>query len=168
MAPAAIASASTATSAARDTRRGSVNLLMHPPSVDCPGISRSTAAETSPPPAAGARRSTIAAGWTVTERVLRMLRKDAKIELLRQVTLFAGCSKRELAEIARIADEIDFEAGKLLIRQGEPGRQFYVIIDGAVEVERDGEVLPRRGGSEFFGEISLVSGVPATATVTTT
>jgi CRP/FNR family transcriptional regulator, cyclic AMP receptor protein len=97
-----------------------------------------------------------------------MLRKDAKIELLRHVTLFSGCSKRELGEIAKITDEIDFEAGKVLIRQGDPGRQFYVIVEGAVDVERDGEVLPKRGGSEFFGEISLVSGVPATATVTTT
>jgi CRP-like cAMP-binding protein len=97
-----------------------------------------------------------------------MLRKDAKIELLRHVTLFAGCSKRELAEIARIADEIDFKSGKRLIAQGEAGRQFYVIVEGAVEVVRDGKRLPARGGSEFFGEISLVSGVPATATVTTT
>lgn len=97
-----------------------------------------------------------------------MLRKDAKIELLRHVSLFAGCSKRELGEIALITDEIDFKAGKTLITQGEPGHQFYVIIEGEVGVSRDGEALPRRGGSEFFGEISLVSGVPATATVTTT
>ena len=97
-----------------------------------------------------------------------MLRKDAKIELLRHVSLFAGCSKRELGEIALITDEIDFKAGKTLITQGEAGRQFYVIIEGEVGVSRDGEALPRRGGSEFFGEISLVSGVPATATVTTT
>ena len=97
-----------------------------------------------------------------------MLRKDAKIELLRHVSLFAGCSKRELGEIALITDEIDFKAGKTLITQGEPGRQFFVIIEGEVGVSRDGEALPRRGGSEFFGEISLVSGVPATATVTTT
>jgi CRP-like cAMP-binding protein len=97
-----------------------------------------------------------------------MLRKNVKIELLRGVALFSGCSKRELAEIALITDEIDFKPGKTLITQGEPGRQFYVIIEGAVDVIRNGERLPKRGGSEFFGEISLVSGVPATATVKTT
>ena len=97
-----------------------------------------------------------------------MLRKDAKIELLRHVSLFAGCTKRELGEIALITDEIDFKPGKALITQGEPGRQFYVILDGEVGVVRDGETLPQRGGTEFYGEISLVSGVPATATVTTT
>jgi CRP-like cAMP-binding protein len=96
-----------------------------------------------------------------------MLRKDAKIELLRKVTLFSGCSKRELGEIALIADEIDLRPAKTLIRQGEPGRQFFVVIEGGVEVVQDGKKLPPRGGSEFFGEIALVSGGPATATVTT-
>jgi CRP-like cAMP-binding protein len=93
--------------------------------------------------------------------------RNAKIDLLRQVALFSGCSKRELGEIARIADEIDFPAGKTLITQGQPGRQFFIVIEGALEVVKDGEKLPPRGGSEFYGEISLVSGAPATATVTT-
>ena len=94
--------------------------------------------------------------------------RNAKIDLLRRVALFSGCSKRELAEIARIADEIDFPAGKELISQGAPGRQFFVVIDGSVDVVKNGERLPvQRGGSEFYGEISLVSGSPATATVTT-
>ena len=71
-----------------------------------------------------------------------MLRKDAKIELLRQVTLFAGCSKKELGQIALIADEIDFPAGKALIRQGETGRQFFVVIEGTVKVTQDGKKIP--------------------------
>jgi CRP-like cAMP-binding protein len=96
-----------------------------------------------------------------------MLRKDAKIELLRQVTLFSGLSKRDLAQIATIADEIDFPPGKTLIRQGDLGRQFFVVIEGQVEISQDGKRFPPRGGSEFFGEISLVSGWPCTATVET-
>jgi CRP-like cAMP-binding protein len=94
--------------------------------------------------------------------------RNAKIDLLKRVHLFSGCSKRELNEIAQIADEIDFPAGKTLITQGEPGKQFFIVVEGSVEVIKDGEKLPAlRGGSEFFGEISLVSGSPATATVTT-
>jgi CRP-like cAMP-binding protein len=96
-----------------------------------------------------------------------MLRKDAKVELLRHVTLFSGCSKKELGQIALIADEIDFPADKTLIRQGDPGRQFFVVVEGEVKVMKNGKKLPSRGGSEFYGEISLVSGSPATATVTT-
>ena len=96
-----------------------------------------------------------------------MLRKDAKIELLRHVTLFSGCSKKELGQIALIADELDFPADKTLIRQGDPGRQFFIVVEGEVKVTKNGKKLPARGGAEFYGEISLVSGSPATATVTT-
>jgi len=97
-----------------------------------------------------------------------MLRKDAKMELLRHVTLFSGCSKKELGQIALIADELDFPPGKTLITQGDPGRQFFVVITGEIKVTKNGKKLPAaRGGSEFYGEISLVSGSPATATVTT-
>ncbi len=96
-----------------------------------------------------------------------MLRKDAKIELLRHVTLFSGCSKKELGQIALIADEMDFPADKTLIRQGDPGRQFFVVVEGEVKVTKNGKKLPSRGGSEFYGEISLVSRSSATATVTT-
>ena len=95
--------------------------------------------------------------------------RNVKIDLLREVALFAGCSKRELGEIARIADEIDFPEGKTLITQGEPGKQCFVVIEGSVEVVKDGAKLPElRGGSEIFGEIALLSGGPSTATVTTT
>jgi CRP-like cAMP-binding protein len=96
-----------------------------------------------------------------------MLRRDAKMELLRQVTLFNRCSERELRQIARIADELDFPAGKTLIRQGAPGRQFFVVIEGDVLISQDGKKFPPRGGSEFFGEIALVLRSPATATVET-
>ena len=67
-----------------------------------------------------------------------MLRKDTKIELLKRVPLFAGCSKAELGKIASIADEIDLSAGKVMIREGEIGRQFYVLIEGSVDVTQKG------------------------------
>ncbi len=94
--------------------------------------------------------------------------RNAKIDLLRQVTLFAGCSKRELGDIARITDEIDFPEGKTLITQGEPGRQCFVVVEGSVDVVKDGKKLAARGSTELFGEIALLSGGPCTATVTTT
>jgi CRP-like cAMP-binding protein len=97
-----------------------------------------------------------------------VLRKNAKIELLRRVPLFSGCSKQELAQIAGLADEVDVPAGKALMREGERGREFVVVLEGDVEVRKGGRKLPVRGGSEFFGEIALVSDTPRTATVTTT
>ena len=47
-----------------------------------------------------------------------MLRKNAKVELMRNAPLFSSCSKRELAEIASLADELDFPEGKTLIKEG--------------------------------------------------
>jgi CRP/FNR family transcriptional regulator, cyclic AMP receptor protein len=97
-----------------------------------------------------------------------MLRKDAKIELLKQVPLFAGCSRRELGEIALLADEIDVDAGKVLTREGDSGREFFVIVDGAADVRRKGRRVRTMSAGEFFGEIALVSDRPRTATVTAT
>ena len=95
-------------------------------------------------------------------------RKDAKIELLRRTPLFSKCSKRELASIAAIADEIDIPAGRDFIREGERGREFFAVVEGTVEVRRNGRKVPVKGGIEFFGEIALVSAAPRNATVTAT
>jgi CRP-like cAMP-binding protein len=99
-------------------------------------------------------------------RLGRGLRRDQKVELIRGVPLFSRCSKKELAEIAHIADEIDLPAGKDFIRQGERGREFFVVLEGDVAVTRDGKTIQNRGAGDFFGEIALVSKVPRTATVT--
>ena len=60
--------------------------------------------------------------------------KDAKLELLGNVPLFSGCTKRDLVRIASLADEIDAPKGKILTRQGEPGRECFVIADGRAKV----------------------------------
>ena len=97
-----------------------------------------------------------------------MLRKNAKIDLLRRVPLFSGCSKSQLADIAMIADEIDFAPSQALISEGERGRQFFVIVDGSVKVTKKGRSVQIRGGAEFFGEMALLSEAPTNATVTAT
>jgi CRP/FNR family transcriptional regulator, cyclic AMP receptor protein len=97
-----------------------------------------------------------------------VLRRDTKLELLKGVPLFAGCSKKELGEIALVADEIDVGEGKVLTREGDTGREFFMLVDGAVDVRRNGRRIRTMGPGEFFGEIALVSDRPRTATVTTT
>jgi CRP/FNR family cyclic AMP-dependent transcriptional regulator len=95
------------------------------------------------------------------------LRRDAKVDLISRAPLFENCSKRELREISSIADEIDLPEGKVLMREGESGREFVVLLDGSVDVTRKGRKLATRGAGDFLGEIALVSNVPRTATVTT-
>jgi CRP-like cAMP-binding protein len=94
------------------------------------------------------------------------LHKDKKVELLSGVPLFSGCSKKELRQIAGIADEIDFRPGKVLTRQGAPGREFFVLLEGTVDIVRDGKQINELGAGEFFGELALISNIPRTATVT--
>jgi CRP-like cAMP-binding protein len=96
------------------------------------------------------------------------LQKDAKIDLLKNVPLFAGCSKTELQRIASLADELDLGDGTTLIREGERGREFIVIAEGTVNVTRNGKQLRELGAGDFIGEIALVADVPRTATVTAT
>jgi CRP-like cAMP-binding protein len=95
------------------------------------------------------------------------VRSRSKAEAIARVPLFAGLSNRELGRIAALADEIDLPADKLLIREGERGHEFFVLLEGEVEVTRQGKRLATRRAGEFFGEIALVSRLPRTATVKT-
>ena len=96
------------------------------------------------------------------------LRKNAKVDLLQGVPLFANCSKAELERIASLADELDLGEGATLIREGERGREFLVLVDGSVSVTKRGKKVRELGSGDFIGEIALISDVPRTATVTAT
>jgi CRP-like cAMP-binding protein len=92
---------------------------------------------------------------------------DAKIELLSGVPLFQGLSRRQLAQVASLADEIDLPADRELTHEGATGTEFVVIVDGVADVTRNGELINKLGPGDFLGEISVVTGWPRTATVTT-
>jgi len=96
------------------------------------------------------------------------LRKNAKVDLIASVPLFAGCSKAELSEIASISDELDVPEGATLIREGDRGREFLIVIDGTAKVTKKGRKLNEVGPGSFVGEIALIADVPRTATVTAT
>ena len=94
------------------------------------------------------------------------LGRDAKIQLLKDVPLFAGCTKKELRELAARTDEIDLREGYVLMREGRPGREFVVLVEGTAEVTKDGKKLADLGAGDWVGEIALLTNVPRTATVT--
>ncbi len=97
---------------------------------------------------------------------MRLFSKDAKVESLRKVPLFEGLSKQALGRLALTSEDVDVPAGKALCREGEIGHEFFVIVDGEVEVTKAGARLRTLGPGEFFGEIALVEHVERQATVT--
>ena len=96
------------------------------------------------------------------------LRSDAKVELLKKVPLFAGCSKGELKRLASVADEIDLREGTILTREGRAGHEFFVLIEGTVRVAQDSRTIAELGSGDWLGEISLLTKSLRTATVTAT
>jgi CRP/FNR family transcriptional regulator, cyclic AMP receptor protein len=94
------------------------------------------------------------------------LSKNEKVELLRRIPLFAACTRRELIEVALVADEREAGADEVLMEQGQPGREFFLLIDGTVVVRRHGRKLANLGPGDWFGEIALLTFKPRSATVT--
>ena len=91
---------------------------------------------------------------------------DKKIQHLADTWLFSTCSQRELGRIAKACDEIDVKAGKELIREGELGRELFLIRSGEAQVKRKGRKVATLGPGGYFGELSLLSRLPRNSTIT--
>jgi len=89
---------------------------------------------------------------------------DPKLELIAGVPLFAGFNRREIEAVGRLMDEVDVKAGRVLMREGASGREFFIVVSGNVRVERKGRKVNELGAGDFLGEIALIDRGPRTAT----
>ena len=87
------------------------------------------------------------------------------LEHLKNVSLFAGCSKKDLEKIARSGDEIRTPAGTVLVDQGQTGREAFVILEGSATVKRNGKKVATLGAGNVVGELALLDHGPRTASV---
>lgn len=98
-----------------------------------------------------------------------MLRKqNPKVRELGRLKPFAACSRRELEEIGRLADEVSVPAGTQLTREGTGGHECFVIADGEAVVRIDGRDVAKVGPGDIVGEMSLLDREPRSATVIAT
>ena len=97
-----------------------------------------------------------------------IVRRDEKVRLISRVPLFEACSQAELARVATIMTQVDVPDGYTLIREGEAGDVFFVLVKGSAEVRKGKRRIATLGRGDFAGEIALLSDTPRTATVTTT
>jgi CRP/FNR family cyclic AMP-dependent transcriptional regulator len=93
------------------------------------------------------------------------LTRDRKTDLLSAARLFDGVDPDGMDRIASVAVEVEFPADHVIARQGDIGTGFFVIVSGAVRVVRDGETIARLGPGDFFGELSVLDGMPRLAQV---
>jgi CRP/FNR family transcriptional regulator, cyclic AMP receptor protein len=96
------------------------------------------------------------------------LGKDGKVELIKKVPLFSKLKKKELEEVAHIADELDLPKGKVMAVEGDRGREFFVLLEGEADVTKGDKSINTMREGDFFGEIALVTQMPRTASVTAT
>ena len=93
------------------------------------------------------------------------VKQEDKIERLKEVPVFEACSHRQLRSVARVARVFDVAADTVLARAGEPGDEFFLIIDGTARAEVSAEKRVLLHPGEFFGEMSILDGGPRSATV---
>ncbi len=95
-------------------------------------------------------------------------RIDEQTELLGRASLFQGLSRRHLREIARVSTARRAEPGQELVKEGAVGSVCFLILEGTAKVVRGGRTVTKLGPGDLFGEMSLLTNAPRTASVIAT
>jgi len=93
------------------------------------------------------------------------MRNRAQTDLLATIPLFKNLNGKQLAAVDGLATPLDVSKGRELIREGQPGREFFIVVEGEAEVRRGDQVVAVRGPGTFFGEMALLFDQPRNASV---
>jgi diguanylate cyclase (GGDEF)-like protein len=90
-------------------------------------------------------------------------------DLLTRVSLFSALSPEDVRRLADTAQEVEFEAGAVIVEVGDPGSALFIVVQGSLEVVYPGRSedvgLAHLGPGDFFGEMALLSTHPRSASV---
>jgi CRP/FNR family transcriptional regulator, cyclic AMP receptor protein len=89
------------------------------------------------------------------------------VDVLADVPLFEGLSKRQLRKVAQCAIARRYPRFTAVVREGARGDSFFVILDGTATVKRPGKRHIKLKAGDFFGDMALIDGAVRTATVET-
>ena len=89
----------------------------------------------------------------------------AIIEMLHRVPLLSACTQAELRQVANLGVHLSVADGKVLIQQGKPGREFFMLLGGRARCYVDGTLMATFETGDFFGEMALLKRGPRQATV---
>jgi tetratricopeptide (TPR) repeat protein len=107
---------------------------------------------------------------TKSEESKAVIQNKDRSDKASKTPLFSDFTKEEFAEVARMMKLREFPGGRVIIREGDPGSSLFIITDGEVEVltvDKKGRsvTLANLKDGDFFGEVSLLTGRPRTATI---
>ena len=91
--------------------------------------------------------------------------KARLVAMLRKVPLFSGLDEKELKEIVEVGTEVSFQSGKTILKQGEPGLGFLIVMEGKVEVRKGGKLVATIRPGGFFGEMTVIDDKPRSADI---
>lgn len=97
-----------------------------------------------------------------------MRTRSERIDALGRVPLLSGLSKRDLGRLLAIGKEREFRQGEVIVREGDLGRDFYLMLSGTAELIVPGHGPEPLGPGDYFGEIAVLDGGPRSATITAT
>lgn len=91
--------------------------------------------------------------------------KDQYVERLKAVPLFASLSKQELRLLLRQADHVRYPSRYRVVREGDVGEEFWMVVEGELAVVRGGDEVARLGPGDYFGELAVIESSTRDATV---
>ncbi|HXW37585.1 MAG TPA: cyclic nucleotide-binding domain-containing protein [Nitrososphaerales archaeon] len=97
-----------------------------------------------------------------------MVESPSSVDMFGSIPLFRGLEKDELMAIAKLSKEITFREGEAIVKTGEAGLGFYIIVDGQAVVKRKNKTVATLQRGSFFGEMALLDDQPRSADVVAT